>query len=274
MNHGKPFGVSTTLLLAAFCNNCSPAAAQDELSMLLNRLKTGPLDQATLYGLEGRPPDPQTIPALQEAFERNNRKRDKQLIAVTLIHLGEQSRVYFDFLAYHAKEAIEDPSPSFLKYDAAGKAVKGQYAPAFENWCAQNGKIPKSMGEFQFDSAMDVLMLARAQDRRAEELLVRGLDSPHEFVIMYSVEGLGRLQAASAIPKIARLCDQLPAEVAAGVGMQLAWFSDLRAFQLMQRVVPDERLRNSFREGIARQRNGEIERAFRRNGGSAPAQKK
>jgi hypothetical protein len=207
-------------------------------------------------------------------LDSSDGKREKQLSAITLIHLGDQSDIYFDFLAQYAKRAIDDRTPSFLKYDRAGKAMKGQYSPAFENWCAQNGKTPKTMEEFQSGSAMDVLLLAWAQDPRAEGLFVRGLDSPQEFVIMYSVQGLGRLQAASAIPKIERVSDHLPAEAASGVAMQLAWFSDLRAYQLMQRLMPDERLRNFNRELIRRQREAEIERIIRRSGGSAPAQKK
>jgi hypothetical protein len=270
MKRRNLFGASAILVVAAIF---WPCAAQDELVRLLDRLGAGPVDQATLNSLEGRPLDPKTIPALKAAFDRNDRKRDKQLIAVTLIRLGE-SNTYFDFLAHHAKQAIDDRSPSFLKYDPEGKVVKGQYAAAFENWCAQNGKSPKSMEEFQSDSAMDVLMLAWAQEPRAEELFIRGLNSLHEFVVAYSIEGLGRLQAASAIPKIAEVFGRFPASIAKGLGMQLAWFSDLRAYQLMQRVIPDERLRNSLREGIARQRKMEVERAVRRAGGSAPSQNK
>ena len=274
MKHRNSLVTSAILVIAVIYSASPCRTAQDELTELLNRLRHGRVDQATLNAVEGLPLDPKTIPILQEVFERNDRKRDKQLTAVSLIHLGEKSNVYFDFLADHARQAIDDRSPSFLKYDAEGKAIKGQYATAFVNWCAQNGKTLKSMEELQSESAVDVLMLAWAQDHRAEALFIQGLDSPHEFVIAYSIEGLGRLQAASAIPKIREVFNRFPAGTAKGLGMQLAWFSDLGAYELMQRVVPDERLRNSFREGVARQRKGEIERALRRVGGIAPVQKK
>jgi hypothetical protein len=56
--------------------------------------------------------------------------------------------------------------------------------------------------------------------------------------------------------------------------MQPAWFLDVQAYELMQRVVADGRLRNSFRECVAGQRKGEIEEAFRRNGAIAPGERK
>ncbi|MGH9642410.1 MAG: hypothetical protein ACRD3Q_08285 [Terriglobales bacterium] len=271
MRRRNSFGAAAMFFVAAICSTSPCAMAQDDLTRLLDRLRANPLDEGTLIALEDRPLDAKTIPALKEAFERRDEKRDKQFIAVTLIHLGEQSNVYFEFLAQYAKQAIDDRTPSPLKYDAAGKYVKGQYSAAFENWCAQNGKDPKSVVAFQGDAANDVLLLSRAQDPRAEKLFVQGLDSAHELVVAYSVEGLGRLQVASAIPKIAQLCDNLSADAARGLGLQLAWFSDIRALQVMERVVPDERLRNFTLGTVAMQRQAEFETALRRAGRMAPA---
>jgi hypothetical protein len=272
MNRRSVLNASVALLISAVYGAHEKAAAQDDLPRLLGRLKDGSVDAGALAKVEGHALDQRTVPALKEGFGRSKGNRDKQLIAITLIHLGERSDLYFDFLARPARQAIEDRTPSFVRYDSDGRVVKGQHAVAFENWCAQNGKDPKIVAELQASAAIDVLLLARAQDVRATELFLQGLDSPHEFVAMYSVEGLGRLQVTSAIPKIAEVCHRLPAEAAKGLGMQLAWFSDVQAHQLMQRIIPDERLRSSLRDGIAKQRNAEMELTLRR--GQTPTPRK
>jgi hypothetical protein len=48
----------------------------------------------------------------------------------------------------------------------------------------------------------DLEALASAQDPRAREIFRKGLDSPQPLVVVLSVEGLGRLQDAAAIPLI------------------------------------------------------------------------
>jgi hypothetical protein len=207
---------------------------------------------------------------LKAAFENAQTKADRQLLAVTLIHLGEKSARYFDFLADYARRAIEDRTPSSLKYDATEQPVKGEYSGAFEEWCVQHEKEPKAVERLQSQYAMDVLMLARARDDRAADLFLRGLDSPNEFVIIYSVQGLGRLQLTAALPRIADTARRLPAGAAAGIGMQLPWYSSVEAYQLMERLVHDPRLRESFRSAIGMERRAELEREQRRNGFSAP----
>jgi hypothetical protein len=244
---------------------------EDELSTLLDRLRTGRLEQVNLYALESQPADPRTIPALRDAFDRFESKSDKQNIAVTLIHLGDKSPLYFDLLTRYAGEAVDDRAPSFLKYDIHGKSVKDGFDTGFENWCALNGKDPKAMAELQTKHAVDVLMLARAQDRRSTDLFLRGLSSPNEFVVMYSVQGLGRLQVATALPLIRRTAERLPGEAAAGIGMQLPWFTSPEAYELMLHLVPDGRMREFFRNAVAMERQAEI--AATRNREGARSQK-
>jgi len=89
--------------------------AQDSVSELLARLANGPFNKSTLYSLEGQPPDPRTMPALESAFDHSKTTEEKQWIAATLLRLGEGSRAYFDYLAGHAKEAIEDSTPFFVR---------------------------------------------------------------------------------------------------------------------------------------------------------------
>ena len=78
-----------------------------------------------------------------------------------------------------------------------------------------------------------------AQDSRAAELFREGLDSPNPLVVSLSVQGLGRLQDATAIPLIAKACERLPRSAIRGISMQLPWFSRPEADALMQRLTPD-----------------------------------
>jgi len=122
---------------------------QDDLRTLLTRLSGEQFDDRALHALEGHPPDARILPALEVAFDRRELKREKQAIAVTLLRLGDKSDKYFDFLAGYARDAVEDRTPYYVASDANGHAIQGRFDSAFENWCAANGKDPKSVAATQ-----------------------------------------------------------------------------------------------------------------------------
>src|SRR5271165_6534457 len=147
--------------------------AQAEVDKLLDQLAKGPLNQGDLWSLEAQPSDPRTIPALRAAFERRNDKKERQLIAASLLSLGDKSEKYFDYLAKFASEAVDDRTPFFIK-------TRGEFTADFLNWCAQNGQDPKAIATLQTrDYPEDVAILAGVRDPRAIELFRRGLDSPN-----------------------------------------------------------------------------------------------
>src|SRR5207248_1278425 len=128
---------------------------------IIGRLADGRFDKSDLFALEGHPPDPRIIPGLKFAFAHREAKNQKQAIAATLLRLGEKSDRYFDFLAVYAREAVEDRTPSFFRYDENGRAVRGEFSAEFANWCALNGKDPKSIAAIQVSVYLpDVLALA------------------------------------------------------------------------------------------------------------------
>jgi len=244
------------------------ALGQDTLSELLSRLASEQFDESVLQAIEGHPPDPRITPALEAAFGRRVAKSEKQEIAVTLLRLGDKSAEYFDFLAKYAREAVEDRTPCFIYVDANGRAVKGRFSPAFENWCALNGKDPKSVAAVQIGVyPRDVLFLARSQDPRAADLLRKGLDSPNPTVVAFSVEGLGRLQDAAAIPLIAKAYENLPEDGRVAVAMELPWYSSPEAYRLMERLVPDPKYRDFLAAEVQRLRLAESKRVLSRTGG-------
>ena len=189
------------------------------------------------------------------------------MLAVTLLRLGEKASRYFEFLAGYAREAIEDRSPFFAKYDSNGRAIRGEFSAEFENWCARNGKDPRAIAAIQLGGQPeDVLMLAKAQDQRALELFRRGLDSPNPGVLGYSVQGLARLQDINSIPLIAGAADRLPSSERLAIAMQLPWYSRPEAEPLVRRLVPDRGLRDSLNAQVQKQQFDELTRTLRRQG--------
>jgi hypothetical protein len=249
------------MTLAAICALWfSPLAiAQSDSDDLLAKLN-GPLDNVLLH-LESLPLDAKTLPALRAEFERRQAKEEKQKIAATLLRLGDTSDRYFQFLAGYAKEAIDDRTPLWERFDREGRWVRGQFSAEFENWCAQHHKNPNEVAAVQFMGyMMDVKFLAEIDDRRAIDLLRRGLESPYPGVVAYSAEGLGRLQDAASIPAIEKAVERLPAADRIVVATQLPWYSAPEAYQLMERLDPNPKSREYSIQLIQTQRLSELKR--------------
>jgi PBS lyase HEAT-like repeat len=268
MNYTKRFWMVAILALAELCLTLPAATGQEEVTALLARLNSERFDESVLYDLERQPSDVRTIPALEAAFDNRAAKSEKQAIAGTLLRLGSKAKRVFEFLATYTREAVDDRTPFFLRVDANGLAVSGQFSAEFENWCAQNGKDPKSVAALQWMVyPKDVLALAEVQDPRASELFRKGLDSPNPVVVSVSVRGLGRLRDVAAIPLIAKACDRLPSARRA-VAVELPWYSHPEADVLMERLVPDRKARDHYAAEVHRLRRAELDRILSRTGGA------
>jgi HEAT repeat protein len=259
--------LTAALALTGFYAMAQAPPARSTIDELLATLRSDRLDASDLWKLESQPTDSRTIPALKAAFQSRTEKGAKQRIAATLLRLGERAGPYFDFLAGYATEAIEDRTPSFIKYDSSGHSVRGQFSAAFENWCAQNAKDMRAVAAIQIhDYPEDLLMLAQADDPRARDLFRRGLESPNELVVAFSVQGLGRLQDIAALPLIAKALQDLPVDARNAVALQLPWFERPEADGLMERLLPDPKLRDYVTSQIRQQRLIEIKRVLSRTG--------
>jgi HEAT repeat protein len=261
-------GIVFILALARLWLAVPLARTQDEVSALLARLSSDPFDESVLYAIERRPSDDRIVPALEAAFDHRAAKSEKQAIAETILRLGNKAERFLEFLANYAREAVEDRTPFFLKVDAEGKAVPGQFSAEFENWCAQNGKDPRSVASVQsIVYPKDVLALAEVQAPSALELFKKGLDSPNPIVVSISVRGLGRLRDVASIPLIAKACDRLPSARRA-VAVELPWYSDPQADALMERLVPDRKARSRYAADVDQLRLAELDRILSRTRGS------
>jgi hypothetical protein len=217
----------------------APAGAQDDLAATLARLAGGDSDLTVLDVLEGHRPDPRILPALESEFEQSKATDAKQRVAATLVRLGDHSPAYYEYLEAHARVAIDDQSPLFLKYDEAGNFVRGEFDPGFLNWCAVNGKNPRDVAKIQFgDYPNSMRMFAYAQDPRARDLLRRGLGSANPLVVRYAVEGLGRLRDSESLKLIAASLERLRPDGRQAVSEGLCYFPDVEAERLYERSVP------------------------------------
>ena len=211
-----------------------------QIDDLLQKLTSKTLDPRTLSLLEAQPQDSRTLPALRSAFDSSTDKHDKQLLAVTLIHLGDRSDVYFNFLADFAKEAVNDRAPNFESYDQQGRPIRGQFSAEYLNWCAANGKDPKALAGVLFGAfPEDVHQLARALDPRALGIFRAGLESPNLSVVTNCVQGLGRLNDTASIAMIAKAAQRFPASTRSAISINLPWFSSPEALRLMEQLTPD-----------------------------------
>jgi hypothetical protein len=256
------------VVLLPFGPGVARTHCQGTLDGLLARLSEEPLtDQTVLWKIEAQPPDPRTIPSLEQAFAKGKTKQEKQWIAVTLLRLGDRSDTYFDFLAGYVKTAIEDRAPLWEKFDEQGQQVRGQVSADLDNWCAANHKDPKDIVALQFGVyPRDVLTLAQAQDRRAIDLFQQGLASPYPGVVAYSVQGLGRLHILSSIPLISEAAGRLPPGERGAIAAQLPWYAGGEAEQLFDRLTPSLPLRDSWRRMVQTQRDIELKRVLSREG--------
>jgi hypothetical protein len=241
--------------------------AQAPADSLLAHLEDRPVDVDVLRDIERQPVTRETLPALEAAFSRGGSKHDLQLIAATIVRLGDKSERYYDYLAEYAREAIKDPTPIFVSYDNEGHTIRGKLDPGFENWCALNGKDPMAIVAAQMgEQPGDVLALARVNDIRSRDLLRSGLESPNLLVVAYSVQGLGRIQDWDAVPLIEKASQRLNPGEHLTLAMQLPWFTAPQADRLMRELLPDSNARDMFTREVRRLQAAESEAAQRRNG--------
>ncbi|HLK63472.1 MAG TPA: hypothetical protein VKU19_08530 [Bryobacteraceae bacterium] len=251
----------------------SVAVAQDRPSgsvrvdELLTRLNNAKLVQADLWDIESQPPDPRTTTALKNAFGSRTNKNERQWIAATLLRLGKQDSSYFEFLAGYATEAIEDRVPALLKYDSGGHAIRGEFSPLFEDWCAKNGKDPRKIAAIEFeDHPADVLVLAQANDGRSRDIFRRGIASPNALVVAYCVQGLGRLHDSNSLPLLEQSLERFPSDEQSTISTELPWFESAEADRLMARFIPDSGIRKFHHDNFRRWHEIELKRVLSRTG--------
>jgi hypothetical protein len=242
----------------------SPYHGKDEpIEALIAGLREPTLLRSVVWKLEGAAAEERIVPALHSAFDDREGKEEKQWIAVALLRMGDRHPGIYQFLAQYAREAIEDRTPYFQT-----PGVRGQFSPEFEAWCLANQADPRAVAARQLGDHPDaVRYLAEATDIRARDLLRQGLESPNPGVVMYSIQGLARLQDTDALPQIAVTTQKIGSF---NVVMELAWYGSREAYALMERLEPDPKLRRQIIDQVEGSRRIEQVREAQRTGKAQP----
>ena len=193
--------------------------------------------------------DGTAIAELRQRFNESADKIDKQRIACVLIRRHETDRAYWDFLAGHARRAVESDMPFPYAFDVEGKAQPRQYAPAFLRWANQARVLPDEAAGYAVNIApLDVFLMALTDDSRGRDLLRKGLASPNFMVVYRAAWGLARLRDKSAVPLIVAAADAAPAQGGEMVARALLLFLDSPEAQAAaDRLIKDERARVALR---------------------------
>ena len=142
--------------------------------------------------------DSAVLELLRDLYVASDDKREKQSVAVTLLHLG-------------------DPDPRLYAYlERFGKEVVDRM----------------SISEDRF-AALDLLYLAQAGDPRSFELLVRALRSADPTVVDYAATGLGYIGDPRAIGPIREAIERMPEGMEVMMAVALSYIDDPRAEALV-----------------------------------------
>jgi HEAT repeat protein len=196
--------------------------------------------------------------AMKELFGKASTRLVRQTLALALLQQGEKDEVYIDDLLKYAREAIDTTAPLPVEYDQQGNALKGHVAPAFERWCKSNGFELRECLDRVYAYPLDVLMLARAKDRRAIPLLRQALSVENHATAEMAVRGLAWLNDTDSIPLVAQQLVRFRPKLAQSVAAAVAEFSDPRVGPILDRFVTDRKLRQEINDTIRKPR-GQID---------------
>ena len=196
--------------------------------------------------------DQNAIPSLNGLFQEATDKRQKQNLAQLLMKSGVQDQEYFEFLAAFARQAVDDPIPSPVKFDEAGRSVSGgEYSEEFLTWCAENRLKPDEAAKKALVYAADVTILGHTGDPRGYEILLRALESPNYMIVAQAASGLGRIGDTRAIPLILEAALRTPAEIGLWFAEALLYFEDADGEAAARQLIKDETLLAEVRRSVA-----------------------
>ncbi|HSR68714.1 MAG TPA: hypothetical protein VLU25_12315 [Acidobacteriota bacterium] len=193
--------------------------------------------------------DAKAIQPLRRAFEKVETKREKQIIAATLLSLGEREARYFDFLAKHALEAIRMDMPFPILLDEEGNIVRKQLDPAFVAWCEERGLDPaRTSRRALYDLPGDVMPLTWARDSRATDIFREALAAPNFYIANQGIIGLAILREPDEIQEIVETIRRMPPQFRERAAAALMVFDNAQAHALAREFVPDEERLKAFLE--------------------------
>lgn len=203
--------------------------SQKSIDQLVMNLESHPEDVRVVRALWERG-DERATPVLRETFQKLDTKYEKQFVALALLKVGKkddkENETVWNYLVRHAKSAVEDKTPFPLEF-VDGRIVGNELSREFLAWCAQRDCEPtREAQEALLTGPADVLILAVADDPRANPIFRKGLKSKNYMIVARSAQGLAILQDGSAVSEIIDACRKAPAEAAATIAQSLVFFQD------------------------------------------------
>jgi HEAT repeat protein len=193
--------------------------------------------------------DKRALPVMKEAFEKVQDKMVKQWIASDIVRLGEEDRLFFDYLLKSAKGAATSDMPYPLPFDKEGKPVRGQYSKEFIEWCEKHKTTPEETAhKALFLHPTDITVLAVTGDRRGASVFLQGLESSNYLVAARSAQGLARIQEKSSIRSIIRVAKHAPPEAQEVIARALIFFDDSEAQAAADELIKRDELRTLLRQ--------------------------
>jgi len=193
--------------------------------------------------------------ALKTLYGKSSARLVRQNLALILLQHGDEDKPYLEALIEYAREAVDTTAPLPIEYDEQGVAISGRLAEGFQRWCEAKNVELQECSAMVYAYPVDVLMLARARNRKAIPLLRRALGVENHAVVEMAVRGLASLDDTDSIPLIARQLTRFRPKLAESVAAATAEFDDPRVAPLLDRFVADGKLRQEIDQAIRKRHN-------------------
>lgn len=188
--------------------------------------------------LKGNPAD---VANAERVFALTKDTQTKMRLASILLSLGVKDQTYFDYLSGEARKALahDHDMPWPLLYD--DQKQQRALNPALNDWCKAHGVDFWDMDRVEFyEMPISWYNLAAAGDRRAYDLLVKGLHSQNLAIAAMAAQGLAKLQDSRAIDELIAVGRQVPGEALGGVVQSLIYFEDPKAQAAAEMLLPEK----------------------------------
>jgi HEAT repeat protein len=222
--------------------------AKSDVDDAINEIKQGQVTPVALQRI-ARAGATEAVPLLHEQFVRTEDDLLKEIIASTLVRLGDKEQAYWAFLENHAKEAVNNDAPFPFSFDAQGSTVNRQLSGEFLEWTKINNVNPKAAATAQmYTLPAEVTLLAATGDPRALPVLRKAMSSHNYLIQAAAANGLAKLQDTDSVPLIIASCKRAPSEAAALIARSLVFFNNAQAQAASETFIHDREVLEELRK--------------------------
>jgi len=195
--------------------------------------------------------DVSKIDIIKKSFEKSNEEAKKSLYAAVLLRLGVNDEKYWQYISKVSIKAIETGMPSPYKYDEKGDFIRGQLSDSFLNWIEKNNVDSSTAAtNYVFNYPYIVRYLGLSGDKRGFNIILKGLESNNDNMVLSSVYALGVLNDKRGIDYIIDTCRKYP-QNARYMAKALAYYlDDPKAQEAIKEFIKDEKYIESIKWSV------------------------